>query len=69
MNQVLGNSVMSNPPEGNMHNNKRNFLNQANNNTHHQIPGIRFVDYQDEAQLHHVMSLVGRDLSEPYSSK
>jgi hypothetical protein len=33
-----------------------------------QIDGIEFVDYQDESQLHHVMSLVGRDLSEPYSS-
>jgi hypothetical protein len=33
------------------------------------IEGIRFVDYVDESQLHHVMNLVGRDLSEPYSSK
>jgi hypothetical protein len=33
------------------------------------IPGIRFVDYVDESQLDQVMSLVGRDLSEPYSSK
>lgn len=33
------------------------------------IPGIRFVDYVDESQLDHVMSLVGRDLSEPYSSE
>jgi hypothetical protein len=32
------------------------------------IHGIRFTDYQDESQLDHVMSLVGRDLSEPYSS-
>ena len=32
------------------------------------IEGIRFVDYVDESQLEHVMSLVGRDLSEPYSS-
>jgi len=31
--------------------------------------GIRFVDYEDESQLDYVMSLVGRDLSEPYSSK
>lgn len=30
--------------------------------------GIRFVDYVDESQLDNVMSLVGRDLSEPYSS-
>ena len=30
--------------------------------------GIKFVDYHDESQLDHVMSLVGRDLSEPYSS-
>lgn len=34
-----------------------------------EIPGIRFVDYKDESQLDSVMSLVGRDLSEPYSSK
>lgn len=34
-----------------------------------EIPGIRFVDYKNESQLEHVMSLVGRDLSEPYSSK
>jgi len=33
-----------------------------------EIPGIRFVDYVDESQLEYVMSLVGRDLSEPYSS-
>jgi len=33
------------------------------------IQGIRLVDYQDESQLEHVMSLVGRDLSEPYSSR
>jgi hypothetical protein len=32
------------------------------------IPGIHFVDYKDESQLDHVMELVGRDLSEPYSS-
>lgn len=30
---------------------------------------ISFVDYQDESQLDAVMALVGRDLSEPYSSK
>jgi hypothetical protein len=29
---------------------------------------IEFVDYQDESQLPAVMSLVGMDLSEPYSS-
>lgn len=34
-----------------------------------EIPGIRFVDYVDESQLGYVMSLVGKDLSEPYSSK
>jgi hypothetical protein len=34
-----------------------------------EIEGIRFVDYVDESQLHDVMSLVGRDLSEPYSSE
>jgi hypothetical protein len=33
-----------------------------------EIEGIRFVDYVNESQLDHVMSLVGRDLSEPYSS-
>lgn len=33
-----------------------------------EINGIRFVNYVDESQLDHVMSLVGRDLSEPYSS-
>jgi hypothetical protein len=36
--------------------------------TDEDIAGIRFVDYVDESQLEHVMSLVGRDLSEPYSS-
>lgn len=34
-----------------------------------EIEGIRFVDYTDESQLERVMSLVGRDLSEPYSSE
>jgi peptide alpha-N-acetyltransferase len=33
-----------------------------------EIDGIVFVDYKDESQLEAVMSLVGRDLSEPYSS-
>jgi len=33
------------------------------------IEGIEFVDYRDESQIDSVMSLVGRDLSEPYSSK
>ena len=33
------------------------------------IEGIDFVDYHDERQLESVMNLVGRDLSEPYSSK
>ena len=33
------------------------------------IDGIEFVDYMDESQLENVMELVGRDLSEPYSSK
>jgi hypothetical protein len=33
------------------------------------IPGIKFVNYRDESQLDYVMNLVGRDLSEPYSSK
>mmetsp|Transcript_10853 Transcript_10853/g.17983 ORF Transcript_10853/g.17983 Transcript_10853/m.17983 type:complete len:237 (+) Transcript_10853:121-831(+) len=32
-----------------------------------EIEGIMFVDYKDESQLESVMSLVGRDLSEPYS--
>jgi len=32
------------------------------------IEGIEFVDYKDESQLESVMELVGRDLSEPYSS-
>lgn len=32
------------------------------------IEGIEFVDYVDESQLESVMELVGRDLSEPYSS-
>jgi len=31
--------------------------------------GYKFVEYRDESQLDAVMSLVGRDLSEPYSSK
>ena len=35
----------------------------------HNCTGIRFVDYRNESQLDHVMSLVGRDLSEPYSSE
>ena len=41
-----------------------------NSNTTHDdvsIPGIKFVDYQDEAQLDAVMRLVSSDLSEPYS--
>ncbi|GKY98436.1 hypothetical protein MPSEU_000801100 [Mayamaea pseudoterrestris] len=31
------------------------------------ISGIRLISYKDESQLHHVMKLVGDDLSEPYS--
>jgi hypothetical protein len=34
-----------------------------------EIDGILFKDYKDESQLDSVMELVGRDLSEPYSSK
>lgn len=34
-----------------------------------EVDGIEFVDYVDEKQLDDVMALVGRDLSEPYSSK
>jgi hypothetical protein len=33
-----------------------------------EIEGIEFIDYRDESQIDAVMSLVGRDLSEPYSS-
>lgn len=33
------------------------------------IPGIKFVNYKDESQMDSVMKLVGRDLSEPYSSE
>jgi hypothetical protein len=40
-----------------------------NDSNDERIQGIRFVDYVDESQLDYVMSLVGRDLSEPYSSK
>jgi hypothetical protein len=29
---------------------------------------IEFVNYENEAQLEHVMNLVTKDLSEPYSS-
>jgi len=31
------------------------------------IAGIKFVNYRDESQIDSVMTLVGRDLSEPYS--
>lgn len=34
-----------------------------------EIEGIEFVNYEDESQLEAVMTLVGQDLSEPYSSK
>ncbi len=33
------------------------------------IEGIEFVNYRDESDLASVMRLVGKDLSEPYSSK
>eukprot|EP00560_Eucampia_antarctica_P009066 CAMPEP_0197827814 /NCGR_PEP_ID=MMETSP1437-20131217/4516_1 /TAXON_ID=49252 ORGANISM="Eucampia antarctica, Strain CCMP1452" /NCGR_SAMPLE_ID=MMETSP1437 /ASSEMBLY_ACC=CAM_ASM_001096 /LENGTH=264 /DNA_ID=CAMNT_0043428807 /DNA_START=16 /DNA_END=808 /DNA_ORIENTATION=- len=33
-----------------------------------EIDGIKFVNYRDESDLASVMALVGRDLSEPYSS-
>jgi hypothetical protein len=33
------------------------------------IEGIEFVQYKDERQIDDIMKLVGRDLSEPYSSK
>ena len=41
----------------------------SSNTTHDDvsIPGIKFVNYQDEAQLDAVMRLVSSDLSEPYS--
>ena len=34
-----------------------------------EVEGIEFLDYKDESQLNDIMRLVGRDLSEPYSSK
>ena len=37
--------------------------------TSSKIGEIEFVDYHEESLLDSVMSLVGRDLSEPYSSK
>ena len=43
---------------------------KSSSNTAHDdisIPGIKFVNYQDEAQLDAVMRLVSSDLSEPYS--
>ena len=45
------------------------FLSQATQESQQEseIPGVRFVDYKDESQLHFVSELVGRDLSEPYS--
>jgi hypothetical protein len=48
-------------PRTDVHNNK--------SNDDEEIAGVRFVDYVDESQLEHVMSLVGNDLSEPYSSE
>ena len=51
-----------------------NNTNHINRNEQQQQPsqiiidGIRFENYRDESQLDHVRSLVGRDLSEPYSS-
>ena len=33
------------------------------------LPDVEYVDYENEAQLEHVMNLVTKDLSEPYSSK
>ena len=44
-------------------------LELMNDGKDEEIEGIRFTDYMDESQLEHVMSLVGRDLSEPYSSE
>lgn len=42
--------------------------NDDNDDDYDEVEGIRFVNYVDESQLDYVMSLVGRDLSEPYSS-
>jgi hypothetical protein len=33
------------------------------------VEGIKFMNYTDESQLGDIMRLVGRDLSEPYSSE
>jgi len=41
--------------------------NAKENGDDREIDGIVFIDYHDESQLESVMSLVGRDLSEPYS--
>ena len=48
---------------------KMSLPEQAFSGKDDEIEGIRFVDYKDESQLERVMSLVGRDLSEPYSSE
>jgi hypothetical protein len=51
----------------------RKVKKSTGNSLHDQVAcagesSIVFVDYRDESQLSAVMSLVGRDLSEPYSS-
>ena len=33
------------------------------------IEGVEFINYENEEQLQHVMSMVSKDLSEPYSSE
>ena len=57
------------PSTGDNTNLKMSPPEQAFDGKDDEIDGIRFVDYEDESQLDRVMSLVGRDLSEPYSSE
>ncbi len=48
-------------------NNPQKYFDNDDSDDDERIPGIKFVNYRDESQLHSVMTLVGKDLSEPYS--
>ncbi len=46
---------------------KSTFLDEDDDCLH--VEGIKFLKYTDETQLGDIMRLVGKDLSEPYSSE
>lgn len=67
--EVLTDMPPSNKNECCSANNYEDVMDNYGEEEEEEIPGVKFVNYHDESQIHSVMRLVGKDLSEPYSGK